>query len=241
MKKTLLALTLSLFFGATLMAQGVNETEASIGDKRMPAYSVTLNKSDKIVEEALNQRFKEAGMRGKKISGYWGCLNTVFTEIAATPVDFYAKVEGNKNESVVTVCAVSSDYKTDQSLINAAVRHFVEGFGRYVERYEAGALIEAKEKELKSAQKVQADAASTLAKLEKNAQKYQKDLEAAQKKMEKYAAKVAKCEKDIAKIQKNMEGTSGEDLKSAQDAAAAADKKVQELQAEIDSYRAALQ
>jgi len=240
MKKIVFSLAISLFFCATLMAQSVTETETTVGDKRMPAYSITLNKGDKLVGNAISQRMKNAGLKTKKASGYVASLNSVFSEIAETPVDFYTKVEGNKDESVLTVCAVSSDYKTDQSLINAAVRHFVDGFPKYLEQYEATEMLSTREKELKSALKSQKSTANSLAKMEKAGAKQQKALESKQAELEKYRARVAECEEAVAKLQADLEKNSGDNLQQAKDAAAAADQKVQELQAEIDRYRAVL-
>ena len=240
MVKKVIALALAAFIGTSLMAQSVQETTVMVGEKTVTAYTVSLQKNADMVQDAMNQRLKEAKLKTKKSEGYLAVLDQVFAEISQTSMSLYTKVEEQgkrKNkETVVTVCAISNDLTISQNAINSNVRNFVQNFVQYVNRYEAGQQMEAEQANLKKAEKAAGKAAAVVSGLESDITKSQKKIEDRRKDIEKYQQKIAECEKEIADLEKSIEKNSGKKAE-AEKKAEEANQNVKAVEGEVEKYR----
>ena len=239
MTKKLLAFAVATVLCAGVMAQTVEEGTAKIGELTVPSYTVTLEKGAKLVQSAMNQRLKDAKLKTKNVDGYVACLQQVFAEVAATPINLYTKVEdqgrkGNKT-TVVTVCALSQDLTIDQVAMNNNLRLFVSAFPQYVDRYEALTQLSAAQDDLKKAQKAQKSAASDLASVEKNIGKAQQKAADKQKEIEKLTAKIASLEKEVNSLQADAEKYAGKKA-AAEEKLQKADEAVKTAQEAVDRY-----
>ncbi len=240
MIKKVIVLALAAFIGTSLMAQTVQETTTMVGEKTVTAYTVSLQKDVKMVQEAMNQRLKDAKLKTKKSEGFIAALDQVFTDISQNSLSLYTKVEeqGKRKDkvTVVTVCAISNDLTISQSAINGNVRNFVQNFVQYVNRYEAGQQMEAEQANLKKAEKAAGKAAAAVTDLENDITKAQKKIEDRRKDIEKYQQKIADCEKEIADLQKSIEKNSGKKAE-AERKAEEANQNVKAVEGEVEKYR----
>lgn len=240
MIKKVIVLALAAFIGTSLMAQTVQETTTMVGEKTVTAYTVSLQKDVKMVQEAMNQRLKDAKLKTKKSEGFIAALDQVFTDISQNSLSLYTKVEeqGKRKDkvTVVTVCAISNDLTISQSAINSNVRNFVQNFVQYVNRYEAGQQMEAEQANLKKAEKAAGKAAAAVTDLENDITKAQKKIEDRRKDIEKYQQKIADCEKEIADLQKSIEKNSGKKAE-AERKAEEANQNVKAAESEVEKYR----
>ncbi len=240
MIKKVIALALAAFIGTSLMAQSVQETTAMVGEKTVTAYTVSLQKDVKMVQEAMNQRLKDAKLKTKKSEGFIAALDQVFTDISQNSLSLYTKVEeqGKRKDkvTVVTVCAISNDLTISQNAINSNVRNFVQNFVQYVNKYEAGQQMEAEQANLKKAEKAAGKAAAAVTDLENDITKAQKKIEDRRKDIEKYQQKIADCEKEIADLQKSIEKNSGKKAE-AERKAEEANQNVKAVEGEVEKYR----
>jgi predicted nucleic acid-binding Zn-ribbon protein len=240
MMKKMIAVALAAFMGTSLMAQSVQETTAMVGEKTVTAYTMSLEKNVDLVQDAMNQRLKDAKLKTKKSEGYVAALDQVFPELSEASMSLYTKVEEQgkrkKKVAVVTVCAISNDLTISQSVINGNVRNFVDDFGRYVARYEASQNMEAEQANLKKAEKAAGKAAAAVTDLENDITKAQKKIEDRRKDIEKYQQKIADCEKEIADLEKSIEKNSGKKV-DAERKAEEANQNVKAAENEVEKYR----
>lgn len=240
MIKKVIVLALAAFIGTSLMAQTVQETTTMVGEKTVTAYTVSLQKDVKMVQEAMNQRLKDAKLKTKKSEGFIAALDQVFTDISQNSLSLYTKVEeqGKRKDkvTVVTVCAISNDLTISQNSINSNVRNFVQNFVQYVNRYEAGQQMEAEQANLKKAEKAAGKAAAAVTDLENDITKAQKKIEDRRKDIEKYQQKIADCEKEIADLQKSIEKNTGKKAE-AERKAEEANQNVKAVEGEVEKYR----
>lgn len=240
MIKKLIALAFAAFVGTSLMAQSVQETTVMVGEKTVTAYTVSLQKNADMVQDAMNQRLKDAKLKTKKSEGYIAALDQMYAEISNATMSLYTKVEeqGKRKDkvAVVTVCAISNDLTISQSVINNNVRNFVEGFVQYVSKYEASQQMEAEQANLKKAEKAAGKAAAAVTDLENDIAKAQKKIEDRRKDIEKYQQKIADCEKEIADLQKSIEKNSGKKAE-AEKKAEEANQNVKAAEGEVEKYR----
>ena len=240
MIKKVIVLALAAFIGTSLMAQTVQETTTMVGEKTVTAYTVSLQKDVKMVQEAMNQRLKDAKLKTKKSEGFIAALDQVFTDISQNSLSLYTKVEeqGKRKDkvTVVTVCAISNDLTISQNAINSNVRNFVQNFVQYGNKYEAGQQMEAEQANLKKAEKAAGKAAAAVTDLENDITKAQKKIEDRRKDIEKYQQKIADCEKEIADLQKSIEKNSGKKAE-AERKAEEANQNVKAVEGEVEKYR----
>ncbi len=237
MIKHILASIAALMVLIPAMAQSINETNVQISDFTVPAYTVSVNKDADLVEDALKERLKDAKLKTTKTQGFMAALNQVCTDLAATPINFYTKIEEQGRRSnktvVITFCATPVDLSMDQNMLNSNVQRFLSNFVTYIDRYEASEKITSEEKNLKKAQKAQASAAATFADLQKSINKTQEKIDAKQKEIDKYKEKIAELSKDIKSLQGDMQK---DNTKKAE-----AEKKLNEANAAVKAVEATIQ
>lgn len=240
MIKKVIVLALVAFIGTSLMAQTVQETTTMVGEKTVTAYTVSLQKDVKMVQEAMNQRLKDAKLKTKKSEGFIAALDQVFTDISQNSLSLYTKVEeqGKRKDkvTVVTVCAISNDLTISQSTINGNVHNFLQNFIQYINKYEASQQMEAEQANLKKAEKAAGKAAAAVTDLENDITKAQKKIEDRRKDIEKYQQKIADCEKEIADLQKSIEKNTGKKAE-AERKAEEANQNVKAVEGEVEKYR----
>lgn len=240
MIKKVIVLAIAAFIGTSLMAQTVQETTTMVGEKTVTAYTVSLQKDVKMVQEAMNQRLKDAKLKTKKSEGFIAALDQVFTDISQNSLSLYTKVEeqGKRKDkvTVVTVCAISNDLTISQSTINGNVHNFLQNFIQYINKYEASQQMEAEQANLKKAEKAAGKAAAAVTDLENDITKAQKKIEDRRKDIEKYQQKIADCEKEIADLQKSIEKNTGKKAE-AERKAEEANQNVKAVESEVEKYR----
>lgn len=239
MKKVfLLLLATSMFAG--LNAQNVQETSAQYQDFTIPAFSITLQQNEDLVNDAIQQRLKEAGLKTGKSSGHITVENQTFTEIYAQPIDFYVKVEeqGKKKDrvTVVTFFAKSPNLTISQIELNNNVRRFAENFPAYVQRFEASKKVSSENKNLEKAQKAQAKAASNLASIEKDITSDQEKIVKKENEIAKLQQKIEGLRNEIEKLNSNIE-KNNKKKEDAQEKLKQADNEVKAVEIELNKYR----
>lgn len=226
---------LVLFAG--VKGQDAQAISVQVGPVTAPAYKVTINKDDRLVQNAMNQRLKEADLKTKKSEGYVACLDQLFAEIATVPINLYTKVEKeSRGVSVVTVCVIPTDLTIDREVMQANTKMFLEGFVKYVNRFEARGNMEEQQENLKKAQKKVESAEAAVKKIDNNIKDYQEDIADKQKDIQKYREKIADCEKDIKKLQENIEKQQSKKA-DAEKEVTKARENVDTVLKEVEKYR----
>ena len=235
--KKLFVLAIAALMAVNLNAQEVTEGTVAIGSLKAPAYTLTLQKDKKFVQNCFEKRLKEAKLKTKKSEGFDACLGAVVPEIAATPINLYTKVDGRGNSSTVTICAMSSDLSANQQTINTNVVKYLNNFTRYVEKCEAAEQLAIAQEALKKAQKEQKTASSELAKMEKATKKSNQKIDDLQKNIEKYRNSIAEAEKEIEKCRYDIEKTTKGKLPETQKRVEEANKAVKDAEATVEKYQ----
>ena len=235
--KRLFVLAIAALMVASLNAQEVKETTVAIGSLNAPAYTLTLQTDKKVVQDALEQRLKDAKLKTKKSEGFQASLGAVFQEIAPTPINFYYKIDGNSKSTTMTVCAMSTDLSANQQTINSNVVNFLNNFTQYLTKREAAKQLVVAQDALKKAQKEQKNAASDLAKIEKSTEKTRKKIEELDKNIKKWQDNIAEAEKNVRKYNAEIEKSTGSKLTDAQKRVQQADKAVNEAESNVEKWR----
>lgn len=235
--KRLFAFAIAVLMVASLNAQDINESTVRIGNLNAPAYSLTLQKDKKVVQKALDQRFKDAKLKTKKSEGFDACLGAIFQEIAPSPINLYTKVDGNSKECTLTVCAMSNDLSANQQSINSNVVLFLNNFKQYLAKREAAEQLAIAQEALEKAQKEQKSATSELARLEKIASKNRKKIEDLQSRIKKWQQNINDAEIDIRKYNSDIEKATNGKLPEAQKRVEDAGQAVKEAQATVEKWQ----
>ena len=239
MKKTVL-IALAVLMSMGLRAQSVTETVANVANLSVPAYSLTLDKDVKLVQNAMNQRLKDVNLKTKNTEGYVAAIQQMVESLSPATINLYTKVEeqGKKKErvTVVTVCAVSNDLTADQNILKNNVRSWLEDFKTYLNKYEARMQMEEEMENLKKAEKIQKSALSDLNSLEKNIESDKDKIESKKAEIEKLKKKIADCQEDIKKLQSNIEKNTSKKA-DAQKKVDEANRGVSAAQGEVEKYR----
>lgn len=240
MKKRIFAFALLALFGANVMAQSVQEATVNVGALTVPAYTMTLDKDAKMVQEAMKQRLKDMKLKTKTVEGYLAAPDVVIPEISTGTVSLYTKVEeqGKKKNkvTVVTVCAVSNDLTIDQSTMRGNVRSWLSDFSPYITKYEAGQNMEAEQANLKKAEKQADKAAAEVTGLEKDIASAEKKIADKREEIKKYEQKIKECEKEIADLEKSI-GKYNDKKSAAEKKVDEANQNVRAVEGEVEKYR----
>lgn len=233
-----------VLMGTAMYAQNVQETTVEIGEKKSPAFTVSLQQDADMVQGALTQMLKESKLKTKKVDGYVACIDQVVSALSTSSVNFYSKVEeqGRKSNrtTTVTFCVMANDLTLDQTALSLSTRKYLEDFVGYVARYEAQGKLSAEQDKLKKAQKEQKSATSELESLDKSIAADQKKIEERKSEIEKLQKKIADYEKEVSQLESRVNKNSGQrgKLESKVDEANRAVKGVED---EVERYRQQLQ
>ena len=237
MKKIVLLPALLLAF---VVANGQTAVSKSVqvGTVTVPGFELTIQKDAKLVQNAMDNRLKEADLKTKKSEGFVAALDQLFAEIATVPINLYTLVEKDgKDKSVVTVCVIPTDLTVDREVMQGNLRSFLEGFAQYVTRFEAKKNMESEQSNLKKATKVAASAVAAVEKIDKSIQKDKEKIAEKKQEIEKYNQKIKECQEDIRKLEANI-AKSQEKKAGAQKDVEKANSDVQSVQGEVEKYRA---
>lgn len=205
MIKKLLLFSVALVIFAGARSQNVESFNAQIGPVTAPAFSVKIEKEERLVQNAMVQRLKEADLKTQKLDGYTACIDQLFADIATIPINLYTKVERtSKNSCVVTVCAIPTDLTVNKESIQENSRRFLEKFVAYVNRFEASGFLGEAQEVLKKAQKKLESAESAVTKIDKKIKDDQEDIADKQKEIAKYNEKIKDSQADIKKIEEKI-------------------------------------
>jgi len=241
MIKKLLLFSAALMLFAGVKSQNVEATTAQLGSITAPAFTIKIEKDEHLVQNAMNQRLKEADMKTQKIEGFTACLDQLFADIATIPINLYTKVERTgKNSCAVTVCAFPTDLSVNKESVQENAQKFLQGFVGYVTRIEALGFLEEAQKSLKKAQKKLESAEASVTKIEKKIQEDQEDIADKQKEIEMFTMKIALTQTDIKKIEEKI-GKRQKEKEKADQEVTKARQVVDEALKEVEKYQKMVQ
>lgn len=240
MIKRTIVMALVALFAVGVMAQNPQETTVKVGMLTVPAYTLSIEKDVKMVQNGLNQYLKDAKLKTTKDQGYTAVVDQLIPEIASAPVNLYTKVEeqGKKKNrvAVVTMCAISADLTIDQNQMRERTRDFLQAFVPYLVKYEAGLNMEAEKKNLKQAEKAAASAVAAVNSLDKDIASDQKRIEDKKAEIVKLQGKIKDLEKEIKDLESRIEKNTGKKTE-AERKVEDANENVNARQGEVERYR----
>jgi hypothetical protein len=103
-----------LFFTYTSQAQLMDPSQVhaeekmiSYDEKEVPGYTVEVPFSPDLVEDAMKERFKKMGVKGKERKDFWEYKNVVIPEIREDHVDAYIKIDRkSKKEKDISIVSM---------------------------------------------------------------------------------------------------------------------------------------
>lgn len=180
MKKLLQAATLLLFV-VPASAQDIRESQVRLGKEDRSAFVATYSYDDEIVQGALEERLKEAGLKrdGRK-SGYALYKQETWTDLSTNKLDFYIRVDGRKGKSTLSFVA-SKGYNNDITSANdpgtaGNIRNFLTAMEQQINAYAVKLEIAAKEKAAAEVAKKNKAIKKDLEENEKEKRKHEEDL-----------------------------------------------------------------
>lgn len=237
MMKKLILMSAMLMAFAIVNAQKVTSTNVKMGGINIPGFTVTIEKNIDLVEDAMEQRLKDAGLKMKKNNGFLTAIDQLFAEINSSPVNFYTKIEKDgRSKTNVTVCAIATDLMEGSEKLQDNLRSFLEDFVLYVNKLEARNHMETQQGNLKKATKAAASAVSAVDKLDKGIEKNKEKIADKRKEIAKYMEKIKECEEDIKKLEAEINKNQGKRADAQKDVEKA-NEKVKNVQGEVDRYR----
>lgn len=122
MKKFIL-ISVSILLFSTVMAQP-KEDKIEYNKLQVPGYSVEVPVAPSVAEEAIKNRFKNSGVKGKERKGFWEFRNVKIPELRNAPVDAYIKIDkkSHKDNSIVSMIVTEPGVEpgASDSSVNAA-------------------------------------------------------------------------------------------------------------------------
>ncbi|MES2773563.1 MAG: hypothetical protein V4722_05240 [Bacteroidota bacterium] len=106
MKKLLFAVF--LFAALQITAQTTRQGTVEYNSQLVPCYIIDLPYSTSVTEDAIAERFKKMGVKGKAKKGFTEYRNVVIPEISSSPIDAMMKVDrtSRKDKDASTVYLV---------------------------------------------------------------------------------------------------------------------------------------
>ena len=175
-----------------LKAQSATEATAEIFKTAQPVYTIELNHSPDVVEEALYRDFKsqvdKKGDESKNIRAYKG---VILSQVSPDKMDYYTRVERKskkeKDKSVVYLWVSMGNENFVSSSTNPTVAQnalvYLNNFMNSTAIYQHTLNTQAQEDAVAKAQKKVNSAKDDIADYEKKIADYQKKLEAAKKEL----------------------------------------------------------
>jgi len=130
--KTILVISSTFFLSILVKGQAL-DASVMIDNQNHNAVMITIDQSEKITGDALQERMARSGLKEKAKNGIVKYTGVTLSEISPDKVDIYTKVEKGPNNSSVVYMAVSKGYNNftnnaSDSLITQNVKIFLQAF-----------------------------------------------------------------------------------------------------------------
>lgn len=129
----IILLTSATFFSVTCIQGQARDGSVMIDKENRSAVMITIDQTEKITGDALQQRLERSGLKDRARNGVLRYKGVTLSEISMEKVDIYTKVERGPNNSSVVYMAVSRGYNnftnnTADSAITQNVKTFLQSF-----------------------------------------------------------------------------------------------------------------
>jgi hypothetical protein len=129
----IISLTAAIIFSGFLLHAQPTEASVMIDNENRNAVTITIDQTDKITGDALQQRLERSGLKTKEKNGVMAYKGIILSEISTEKIDLYTKVEKGPNNSSVVYMAVSRGYNNftnsgADSIITQNVKTFLVSF-----------------------------------------------------------------------------------------------------------------
>ena len=240
MKKQFFSFAMMLAMAAMAMAQTAMPTTLKVGSLSVPGFTVSIEKSPSLVQDAVNAYFKEAKLNTKKQGGYVASLAQVVPQVSASTVNLYTRItpqgKGKNKTAQLDVCAIDTNNVAAQAAILPGVQAFTTYLAQYVVKYEAAQNMKQEEANLKKANKELSSANKAVASLEKDIDKNTKKIEDNRKEIEKLQSKIKDLQKDNQSLQSEIDRYNDK-LRDARNTASEKEGAVRGVENEVERYR----
>jgi len=130
--KTIIVISSTFFLSILVKGQAL-DASVMIDNQNHNAVMITIDQSEKITGDALQERMARSGLKEKAKNGIVKYTGVTLSEISPDKVDIYTKVEKGPNNSSVVYMAVSKGYNNftnnaSDSLITQNVKIFLQAF-----------------------------------------------------------------------------------------------------------------
>jgi hypothetical protein len=130
--KTILVISSTFFLNILVKGQAL-DASVMIDNQNHNAVMISIEQSEKITGDALQERMARSGLKEKAKNGIVKYAGVTLSEISPDKVDIYTKVEKGPNNSSVVYMAVSKGYNNftnsaSDSLITQNVKIFLQAF-----------------------------------------------------------------------------------------------------------------
>lgn len=157
MKKHLLLI--ALFITSTIIVKAqAREDRIEISEAQRLVLSIELSYSSKVVEDALSQKIKDAGLKTKNSKGFTLIEGGKFLDVTPDIMDYFFKVESKDKVKSVLYVGISKGNSnfitgdTDAKIWENS-KAFLNQFVNYLYQYQLGLDIAAQDKIAKDAEK----------------------------------------------------------------------------------------
>ena len=187
MNRFFIILISAVMFSQFSSAQEVKEVLAPFNKESRPAFSMQLNYSQKLVQEAVTKRFKDAKVKGKPSGKLMYYASAQYKDLCVNGTDVYTMVDGSSKVSTVYVYVVGSNgnFITGQDDQASCVKSFVSSLKGDVEALSLQNNIEAQKKEVKKAESNYKKLVDKKTKMEKDLKNLEKSIQQADNEREK--------------------------------------------------------
>lgn len=187
----------SACFSGTAFSQKAYEAQVEYDKEKRTGVVAEYNVEKKTVEEALKERLEKAGLgKPKSSKGFLHYPGVVWKDISTEKIDVYTRVEGKKDNAVVSVL-ISKGYDNfitsgnDGNIIQNT-KKFLDNFNRDITVYQLQldinkqeAMVKKAEKEYQSSVDKGKDLATDKERLEKKIADNETEQKSLQKELEK--------------------------------------------------------
>ena len=196
------------------------ESTITYDKQQVPGYTIEAPFSPGLVEDAMKERFKKMGVKGKENKGFWEYKNVVVPEIRQDHVDAYIKIDRKskkqKDISVVSLILTEPGIEpgAPDSVVTAArgAKPAIEAVGAFglltslnshTEAHSTELDIKTLEDEVKKAEKKNNDLVKDGEDLERKLKNIQDDISDNKSKQAKQAAALNKQKELLLQAQAN--------------------------------------
>jgi len=181
MKRFLITVASAVMLAQFSFAQEVKDVLAPFNKETRPAFSMQLNYPQKLVQEAVAKRFKDAKVKGKSMGSLMYYAKAQYEDVCANGTDVYTMVDGSSKVSTVYVYVMKTtgNFVTGQDEEAACVKSFVASLKADVEALDLQNQIDAQKKVCEKADNEYQKLVDKKAKMEKELKNVEKGIQEA--------------------------------------------------------------